>query len=174
MSTEKQTSIMCIGRNHYTIVDTKNLPRLSKHRWFASKNKNTYYAHRQEDGKNIYMHHEVLGIVGQGKEADHRNGNGLDNRECNLRECTHQQNLQNQRKRKNCSSQYKGVWWSKNARKWQVQITCLDGTKKHIGYFDFELDAAKAYDEKAKEIFGSFANLNIPEKPKDADRLFPE
>jgi len=50
----------------------------------------------------------------------------------------------------------------------------MDGKTIFLGYFDSELDAAKVYDDKARELFGDFAQLNFPEKAEKADRLFPE
>jgi hypothetical protein len=32
--------------------------------------------------------------------------------------------------------------------------------KKHLGYFDDKIDAAKIYNKTAVEYFGEFANLN--------------
>ena len=44
-------------------------------------------------------------------------------------------------------------------KKWNAQIQ-INGNKINIGYFQDEIDAAKAYDIKAKELFGEFACLN--------------
>ncbi len=43
-----------------------------------------------------------------------------------------------------------------------------DGTKIYLGRFAREEDAAMAYDEKARELYGEFARTNFPvvkEKP---------
>lgn len=57
-------------------------------------------------------------------------------------------------------SKYKGVSWSKQAKKWQVAIGYQNKTK-HFGYFDKEVKAAKAYDKAAKELFGKQAYVNF-------------
>jgi hypothetical protein len=59
------------------------------------------------------------------------------------------------------SSSYKGVSWSKHACKWSAYIK-LDLAKKHLGYFEFETDAAKAYNEAAIANFGKeYSRLNV-------------
>lgn len=106
------------------------------------------------------MHRVIMGDV-EGKFVDHINHNGLDNRKANLRFATAQQNTWNKRKQKgNYSSQYKGVHWVKSEKNWRALITC---NKKmiYIGRFDDETAAAMAYDEKAKELFGEYASLNL-------------
>ncbi len=78
-----------------------------------------------------------------------------------MRTCTNRQNLQNQRKTtRKTSSIYKGVNWQKHAKKWEA---CLryDYGRIHLGYYDNEIDAAKAYDNKARELFGEFALPNL-------------
>ena len=81
--------------------------------------------------------------------VDHININKLDNRIENLRVATCSQNTRNQNKKKNCSSKYRGVSLENN--KWRAQIS-IDGKKKHLGSFDNEEEAAKAYKKKYDEI----------------------
>lgn len=78
----------------------------------------------------------------------------------NCRWVTPQQNLMNTSSRKGSSSRYKGVFKMKGKERWRVSIT-KDYEHFHIGYFDNEIDAAKAYNEAAKDLFGEYANLNI-------------
>lgn len=58
------------------------------------------------------------------------------------------------------SSQYRGVCWDKQHKKWKANIK-HQGKKIHIGLFHSEEDAAKAYDEKAKQLHGIKAKLNF-------------
>lgn len=92
--------------------------------------------------------------------VDHINGNPLDNRKVNLRVVTAQQNSFNTAARK-FSSNYKGVSKRNRRKPWEVNIT-HDGKDYYLGTFSNEDDAAKAYDKKAKELFGEFARLNFP------------
>lgn len=162
----EDVSLIALGYKRYAIVDTEDLRRLSRFRWFASNkskksSKPKFYAQRNDVDKTIYMHHEVLSMDGS-IQLDHINGNTLDNRKANLRVCTRRQNSQNSRKRQGCSSRFKGVFWSKNTGKWRARIK--NSVKRiHLGYFESESQAAKAYDEKAKELFGEFAHLNFPD-----------
>lgn len=67
------------------------------------------------------------------------------------------------KKRKNTRSRFKGVSWSKATGQWLMQIR-----KQGVDYnafFRTEREAARAYDEKALELFGEFARLNFP-RPK--------
>lgn len=76
--------------------------------------------------------------------VDHRDFNKTNNRASNLRIITN---------RKNCNqihiestSQYIGVTWHKQAKKWQSQIH-MNGKSKYLGLFINEEDAAIAYCE---------------------------
>ena len=78
----------------------------------------------------------------------------------NCRWAGRQQQMCNTRKRKNAAtSRYKGVSWHRPSRRWRAQIVC-DGVHYSLGLYVREEDAAAAYDAKAKELFGEFANPN--------------
>jgi hypothetical protein len=106
------------------------------------------------------MHRQILDAA-EGKFVDHINHNGLDNRRANLRIVTKEQNNWNKRKYfGNYSSRYKGVSRPKNCGKWRAKIF-YKGKGIFMGYFDDEESAAKAYDAKARELFGEYAALNF-------------
>lgn len=108
------------------------------------------------------MHREILGLMPEDPDVDHRDGEGLNNRRSNLRLVTNSQNNMNSQCRWGALSKYKGVSWHKRREKWQGRIK-LNGKEIYLGYFDNEKKAARAYDEAAKKHFGEFARLNFSE-----------
>ena len=48
------------------------------------------------------------------------------------------------------TNKYKGVYWNKNANKWQSQIK-INGKQKHLGSFTSEEEAHEAYQKALKE-----------------------
>jgi hypothetical protein len=92
--------------------------------------------------------------------VDHRNNDTLDNRRANRRLATCSQNRINSRRDKSrTSSRYVGVSLEKGRGKWLAYIS-YNGKRIHLGRFDDEIEAAKAYDEAAKKYHGEFARLN--------------
>ena len=138
------------------IVDDDSFGLVSKHRWHAAKRSNTFYAGSRIGGKYILMHNLILGERG----VDHIDGNGLNNLRINIRKCDQSQNGMNKSKKQGIySSDYKGVYFYKPLSKWRAQIK-LNGKMRCIGYFRNEIDAARAYNDAAKNTFGDFAKLN--------------
>jgi hypothetical protein len=135
------------------LIDAADFSRVSAFRWIALRNGRNWYAMRWP---GIYMHRLILGV----REVDHINGNGLDNRRCNLRPATRSQQMQNSRKRLDTSSLYKGVYWDKTYGIWRAQIR-INGRAISLGRFDNEVEAAKAYDKAAKEAFSEYARTNF-------------
>ena len=146
----------------YAIVDADDYGWLGQYNWCTVKKSQTWYAYTFTiDGKRLSMHRLVTNAPKR-MLVDHINHNGLDNRKPNLRLCTHQQNQRNKRPQRGGSSKYKGVSWCKSRMKFRAMIW-NNGKSIYLGSFESEIDAAKAYDKKAKELFGEFAYLNFPE-----------
>jgi len=99
------------------------------------------------------------------EHVDHINHNGLDNRRENLRIATPSQNHGNIKKQRGVyTSIYKGVCFeSRYKLKWLASIK-VGGVQMYIGRYPTEEEAARAYDKKAKELFGEFAYLNFPDE----------
>ena len=143
----------------YAIVD-KKYSHLDKHNWFTTWNG---YAMAYIDGKRIRLH-RLITAAQKGEYIDHINRDRLDNREENLRSATYQQNLINKPKQANNTSGYKGVFYRKDTNKWFAKIV-KEGKQHHLGTYESKTDAAKAYNEKALELFGEFAYTNKLQKP---------
>lgn len=153
-----------LTQGYFAIVDADDYEKLSQYKWQVEIKRSVCYAHRTEGKKTISMHRQILNAP-PGMYCDHINHNGLDNRKANLRLCTPQQNSFNQRPRPNCTSKYKGVFWSQRASKWRAEIK-HNGRIVHIGYFEDEAEAAIAYDDYAIDLFGEFAWLNHQHRPE--------
>ena len=156
-----------LTRGKVAIVDDEDFEWLSRISWHVKPDLHTSYAAWEQNGKSILMHHLLAT-----KPVDHINGNGLDNQRCNLRSATRQQNQMNRGKHQKATSKFKGVFWSKRAKKWHASIR-LNKKGIHLGYFISEVEAAKAYNRAAKELFGEFARPNLVETEPAKDTKPP-
>lgn len=110
--------------------------------------------------RHYYYVHRIAWLLMTGSwplhEIDHANGISTDNRWCNLRAATRNQNNHNRRLGRNNRCGFKGVWWQKRRKKWYAKIE-MGGTCRHLGSFDNAQDAARAYQDAATRVFGEFA-----------------
>lgn len=128
------------------------------------------YVHICERGKsyrrinikpNIYQSHRLAWLYVHGEipsdmEVDHINGNGCDNRICNLRLVDRSENCKNIRKSSANKSGVVGVFWVSEKRKWRSSIK-INGKNIFLGYFNNINDAASAR-LKAEKHYGFHQN----------------
>jgi hypothetical protein len=162
---EKKSRKIPLTQNKASLVDEEDYERLSKYKWFAHKGRYTYYAVRhlpcKEGHHLVRMHREVLGLMkGDGIICDHKNGNGLDNRQDNLRRASYCLNKYNTQIYKNNTSGFRGVYFMKDREKWAVQIG-KDGKLIYCGSYKSKEEAAIVYDKMAIKYYGDDAILNF-------------
>jgi hypothetical protein len=153
-----------LTQNQYAIVDPEDFETLKQFKWCAAKDYDTYYAIRYARIGNkkttVKMHRQIINAK-ENEIVDHDDQNGLNNQRYNLRIATAAENNANSKRGMNRGrSKYKGVWWDEKAGEWRAGIKCR-GKRIHLGMFDDEIEAAKAYDQAARELHGNFAVLNF-------------
>lgn len=115
-----------------------------------------------------YLEHRLAWLYVHGRwpneDIDHINGNGQDNRLCNLREATHTENLRNMKRRYN-SCGHKGIYFHRQKKKWAARIR-IDWKVIRLGYFESPKDAHMAYCRAATKFFGQFANFECSHEPR--------
>jgi len=151
-----------LGMGLVALIDDDDFDSVSRHHWWIKRDKNTNYVEAYINGKTVPLHRFLLN-PDKGILCDHINGDGLDNRRCNLRIVTNSQNGMNRAatqyfKNRPTSSRFKGVTLHKSGR-W-VASARRDKIYYHLGRFDNEIEAAGAYNRFARENFGEFARLN--------------
>ena len=132
-----------LTRGLFAIIDQEDVDRVNTYKWQAhsTHTKGSYYATGRIDGKDCQMANFILNHNPSKSKlvVDHINGNGLDNRKCNLRLVSRTQNNINKKIQKNNTSKITGVrhmkeaylyiaFWSENKEK---QIKCFPYGKKN-------------------------------------------
>jgi len=85
----------------YALIDLADVERFAAVRWSYSHGYVVRLEREAGMSRSFRLHREVLGLdPADRREPDHINGDPLDNRRCNLRAVTHQENAQNHRARR--------------------------------------------------------------------------
>ena len=129
------------------------------------------------------------GTAPAGRLVDHINRVRTDCRAANLRACDASQSACNRgkalkRKGRAPTSAYKGVWRKKRRvlksgaekvekKPWVCEVSVKDQDKKHTSCHNTEEEAARKYNEVAREWMGEFAVLNTIVEPAPAAPVAP-
>lgn len=149
-----------LTQNQIALIDDDDLEKVSNHNWYSHKRTNKFYAESTINKKHIHLHRFILGVNDSNIIIDHIDGNSLNNQKSNLRLCSFAENQMNKKPYKNAPiSNIKGISFISATKKWRAQIQSSK-KKIYIGVFDDYKNAALAYNNKAIELHGNFANLN--------------
>jgi hypothetical protein len=96
--------------------------------------------------------------------VDHIDRNKLNNVISNLRYVSISQNRINKNKILNTKSKFRGVYWDKVREKWFARVI-INNERLHLGRYEYEIDAARAYNKKVIELFGEDAYVNQVDDP---------
>jgi len=145
--------------NAIVLVDDEDFEWVARVRWTPQTNASGVVYAVSHGRERFYLHRQVMRARFY-EQIDHADRNGLNNTKANLRVCTNTENLWNAKTRGG-TSKYRGVFRHKNGR-WMANIK-IDGKHLHLGRFDDEEAAARAFDAAAIKHRGEFARINFPE-----------
>lgn len=152
-----------LTKGQYALVDDADFDMVNQHSWVYTKHNTNHYAHTtiSEGGrrKTVKMHRMILNAP-NGKEVDHKNNNGLDNRRSNIRLCTRSQNQANSNVKSNSLTGIKGVHQRKDNGRWRAHAH-RDGKRVWLGHFDTAKEATMAYVTYIKQFDGEFTKLGV-------------
>jgi hypothetical protein len=145
----------------FAVIDAADVETVSAYRWGRTRSTGKCYAISRiklPDGRrqNVFMHRLILKPM-PNSLVDHVNGDTLDNRRTNLRQCSHAENMRNTFMRDNKTG-FKGVW--KHGKGYYASIE-KKGQKCRIGPFSTPEMAAAAYAGAATILFGEFARFDL-------------
>jgi hypothetical protein len=156
-----------LTRGKVALVSVHRFSEFNSFHWCVTQSKNSgFYAIRRTPDGIVRMHRQILGLpISDMRLGDHINHDTLDNRDENLRIANRAQNQRNKQKThvRHLDGRFKGVYFHKQNNCLRVKIGHM-GKTIHVGCFPIgqEEEAARAYDAKARELYGEFACLNFP------------
>lgn len=137
------------------VIDIADLPLVEGKAWRLLTTPTGHaYAYRRAPGATMLLMHRMLMHSVPGEMVDHVDGDGLNNRRSNLRNCSATQNQANRAADRRSRLGIKGV--SPRNGRFRATIT-PKGKKIHLGYYATAEEAAAAYRGAARLLWGDFA-----------------
>lgn len=139
-----------------TLIDIDDIERCKPITWHIdyAKSNDSFYVRGQAKTQNGKIKRYKLSrfIMNTPKSliVDHINGNTLDNRKENLRNCSYFINSCNNKRN---TSGRAGVYWDKQAGKWNPKIR-YNGKNLHLGYYSSKEEAIEVRRQAELKYFG--------------------
>ena len=134
----KKTSYLKI-KHRLIPFDTEDLDLVRQYTWYISSNGYVVSSSVRKTIGNLTFHRLVMN-TSEDLVVDHLDGNKLNNRKSNLRNCTSSDNNYNV----TTKNMYRGVTYCKQMNKYRAKIKRNYKTI-HLGYFDTPQEAHKEY-----------------------------
>lgn len=128
-------------------IDIDDLDNIKNYYWEVNANG---YLRAIIDNSEFLLHRFITGCP-DNLVVDHINHNKLDNRRCNLRVVTVQQNLMNRK--------VLGIYWDKSSSKWSVEIGC-NGKRYRLGKFKTYQEALSVRKQAERDYYGEYSFEN--------------
>lgn len=126
--------------------------------WYAQRIRGIWYASARVGERTLRLH-RALACAVRGIFVDHKDGDGLNNRQGNLRLATNALNQRNAKRRIDNTTGFKGVSFNSRSRRYVARLR-LNGELRYLGTFLTAEAAALEYDRAAALHFGEYARLN--------------
>lgn len=141
------------------IIDTDKIGIVNQYQWHIEKSHSgiLYSQAIKPDKKTLRMHRLLMP---EAIQVDHINGNGLDNRLCNLRPCTNAENNRNKRFLRNPKSGHLGIRYNPKAESYYVRIM-VNKKEISLGHYNNLEDAIAAREQGEIKYFGDFKHNSV-------------
>lgn len=130
---------------NYVIIDISDIDKVKGYNWVLSNKKYVYC-----NKLNVQIQRVILNYYGN-DDIDHINKNPLDNRKCNLRVCSHLENMQNQNVRKKNKTGIKNIYYNKKDKYYRVDLV-YNRIRYNGGVYRNIQDAIIALEKLKKEL----------------------
>ncbi|MFT8313202.1 MAG: AP2 domain-containing protein [Clostridium sp.] len=151
------TTIVITTKGEEIIIDSEDFNKIKDYTWRVNNNGYaiTEFTESVNKIKMIQMH-RLINNTPANKITDHKNGNRLDNRKTNLRDCNYSENARNCKTPSTSSSGIAGVQYAKREKRWRARIY-TDGKEISLGYYETKEEAILARMNGEQEYFGEFS-----------------
>lgn len=157
VNTKDNYAIIITNKKEEVFIDIDDIEKVKNSTWYINGARHKYAVAKIKN-KHVKLHRLIMNVLDMDYktvQVDHINGNTLDNRKCNLRLVTPQQNSFNKSKNNFGKNKHNGVHYMKDKCKWRAYIT-YNGKWIHIGMYETEDEAIITRIKAEEKYYGEY------------------